>query len=271
MSNNKCEIISTNNLSDDDLILLSTGQGFLETLKYAQNTLWFKELHLKRLQEAAKLFKTDINISELNNSIEAEIEQNGKDNSYRIRVILLTSFLENVKKEPKILIQLLPLEENLKPVENFSLSLQPSPFNNNPLTKFKTINFGPAFFKKNEVLSSGFDDVLFYDHNNNLLEASTSNIFGVKDGKLYTPPLSQPILPGIIRQVLCNYMDVFEKEISINKIQDFDYFFLTNSIIEIQPVSKIDDIHLNFFEKGFNHLITKWDKIKKNKNYHIIL
>ena len=104
MNLKKCEIVSINDLSSDDFLLLSTGQGILETIKYSHHTIWFKELHFKRLQKTAKLFKTVINTSVLNNSIEAEIEKTGKDNSYRIRVVLLTSFLENVKKKPKIII-----------------------------------------------------------------------------------------------------------------------------------------------------------------------
>jgi 4-amino-4-deoxychorismate lyase len=262
MSSNNYEIISIKNLNEDDLVLLSTGQGFLETLKYTRNTLWFKELHYSRLQNSAKLFNIDICPSRLNNAVKEKINLNGKNNSYRIRIILLFSFIEKHKSTGKIIIQLLPFNLKTGHDKDYSLTMQISPSTNNPLAKYKSINFGPAFFKKQEAVNSGFNDVLFYNEKNELLEASTSNIFGVRGGKLYTPPLSDSILPGTIRQLLIENMNVKEKEIPVSKIESFDYFFLTNSIAEIQPVKKIDAIQFKIEESGFSEILLGWERIK---------
>ena len=262
MSSNNYEIISIKNLDEDDLVLLSTGQGFLETLKYTRNTLWFKELHYSRLQNSAKLFNIDICPSRLNNAVKEKINLNGKNNSYRIRIILLFSFIEKHKSTGKIIIQLLPFNLKTGHDKDYSLTMQISPSTNNPLAKYKSINFGPAFFKKQEAVNSGFNDVLFYNEKNELLEASTSNIFGVRGGKLYTPPLSDSILPGTIRQLLIENMNVKEKEIPVSKIESFDYFFLTNSIAEIQPVKKIDAIQFKIEESGFSEILLGWERIK---------
>ncbi len=256
------EIISINNLLEDDLVLLSTGQGFLETLKYTRYTLWFKELHYSRLQNSAKLFNIDICLSRLNNAVKEKINLNGKNNSYRIRIILLFSFIEKHKSTGKIIIQLLPFNVKTGHNKDYSLTLQISPSLNNPLAKYKTINFGPAFFKKQEAVNSGFNDVLFYNAKNELLEASTSNIFGIRGGKLHTPPLSESILPGTIRQLLIENMNVMEKEIPVSEIESFDYFFLTNSIAEIQPVKKIDAIQFKIEESGFSEIMLGWERIK---------
>jgi len=262
MSSNSYEIISIKNLNEDDLVLLSTGQGFLETLKYTRNTLWFKELHYSRLQNSAKLFNIAIYPSRLNNAVKEKINLNGKNNSYRIRIILLFSFIEKHKSTGKIIIQLLPFNVKTGHDKDYSLTMQISPSTNNPLAKYKSINFGPAFFKKQEAVNSGFNDVLFYNEKNELLEASTSNIFGVRGGKLYTPPLSDSILPGTIRQLLIENMNVKEKEIPVSKIESFDYFFLTNSIAEIQPVKKIDAIQFKIEESGFSEIMLGWERIK---------
>ncbi len=262
MSSNSYEIISIKNLNEDDLVLLSTGQGFLETLKYTRNTLWFKELHYSRLQNSAKLFNIAIYPSRLNNAVKEKINLNGKNNSYRIRIILLFSFIEKHKSTGKIIIQLLPFNVKTGHDKDYSLTMQISPSTNNPLAKYKSINFGPAFFKKQEAVNSGFNDVLFYNEKNELLEASTSNIFGVRGGKLYTPPLSDSILPGTIRQLLIENMNVKEKEIPVSKIESFDYFFLTNSIAEIQPIKKIDAIQFKIEESGFSEIMLGWERIK---------
>jgi len=256
------KIISITHLSEDDLVLLSTGQGFLETIKYTQNTLWFKELHYSRLHNSAKLFNIDICPTRLNNAIKEKINLIGKNNSYKIRIILLFSFIKKLKSMGKIIIQLLPFSVKTGRDKDHSLTLQISPSPNNPLTKFKTINFGPAFFKKQEAVNSGFNDVLFYNAKNELLEASTSNIFGVRCGKLHTPPLSDSILPGTIRQLLIENMNVREKEIPVSEIESFDYFFLTNSMAEIQPVKKINAIQFKVEESGFSEIMLGWERIK---------
>ncbi len=57
-------------------------------------------------------------------------------------------------------------------------------------------------------------------------------------------------------------MNVMEKEILVSEIESFDYFFLTNSIVEIQPVKKIDAIQFKIEENGFSEIMLSWERIK---------
>lgn len=72
-------------------------------------------------------------------------------------------------------------------------------------------------------------------------EALTSNIFWVKDGKFFTPPLSLGILPGIIRSFIIENEEVEEKLIKTNDLMSADEIFLTNSVNFICPLNKIND------------------------------
>jgi len=95
------EIISINNLLEDDLVLLSTGQGFLETLKYTRYTLWFKELHYSRLQNSAKLFNIDICLSRLNNAVKEKINLNGKTIPIEYELFYFFLLLKSTKVREK--------------------------------------------------------------------------------------------------------------------------------------------------------------------------
>ena len=89
------------------------------------------------------------------------------------------------------------------------------------------------------------DEILL--HKDGILhEGSKSNVFLVKQGKVYTPSLNQNILPGVTRNFIIdllkkNNIEVFEEEISVDSIYECEELWLTSSTKEIQPVSFIDD------------------------------
>ena len=88
---------------------------------------------------------------------------------------------------------------------------------------------------------SNLDDALIINANNELCEAVSSNVFIIKDDKIYTPPLSSGCLPGIMRMVLINILKqkgitVSEKPISPSDLILSDEIFLTNSIDGIKWV-----------------------------------
>ena len=89
------------------------------------------------------------------------------------------------------------------------------------------------------------DEILL--HKDGILnEGSKSNVFLVKQGKVYTPSLNQNILPGVTRNFIINLLkkhniEVFEEEISVDSIYECEELWLTSSTKEIQPVAFIDD------------------------------
>ena len=89
------------------------------------------------------------------------------------------------------------------------------------------------------------DEILL--HKDGILnEGSKSNVFLVKQGKVYTPSLNQNILPGVTRNFIIdllkkNNIEVFEEEISVDSIYECDELWLTSSTKEIHPVAFIDD------------------------------
>jgi len=98
---------------------------------------------------------------------------------------------------------------------------------------------------------SGYNDAIMLNNYGYVAEATTSNVFMVKNGKLITPPVTAHILEGITRDTVitlattCLGLKVEERDILPSELLTADECFLTGTGVEISPVSQIDHCKLN--------------------------
>jgi branched-chain amino acid aminotransferase len=95
-----------------------------------------------------------------------------------------------------------------------------------------------------EARSKGADDAIMLNEHGNLTECTTSNVFLVKDGVVFTPGLDSGILPGITRGALISVLrkagiSVEEKDLTISDLASADEIFMTGSIKGVMPVGEI--------------------------------
>ena len=78
-------------------------------------------------------------------------------------------------------------------------------------------------------------------------------------GKLFTPPLKDGVLNGIIREILISKKKVAVKSITLNNLKNCKEIFITNSLFGIRPVAKIEKFKFNIGEKTYeiNDFLTK--------------
>jgi branched-chain amino acid aminotransferase len=98
-----------------------------------------------------------------------------------------------------------------------------------------------------EALRHGYDEGLTLDAHGNLSEGSGENVFLVRDGVLYTPPIAASILPGITRATVFQLardagIPIVEQVIPRAMLYVADEVFLTGTAAEITPVRTIDRI-----------------------------
>jgi len=107
----------------------------------------------------------------------------------------------------------------------------------------KTLNYLHNITAKNEAVAAGFDEALFVDEAENLLEGTTSNIFVVRGGRVHTPPCDGRILPGVARGRLLRLLGyrAHEKTVSMALLRDADEVFVTNALLGIMPVACVDE------------------------------
>ncbi|KPH65586.1 D-alanine aminotransferase [Pseudoalteromonas porphyrae] len=95
--------------------------------------------------------------------------------------------------------------------------------------------------------AAGNKETILYNGLGELTEASSSNVFIVKDGVISTPPLDNQILPGITRWLIINILHshselkVHERRISKEELLDADEVWITSATKEVGPVIKIND------------------------------
>lgn len=120
---------------------------------------------------------------------------------------------------------------------------------NNPLLKHKTLNCLQHFLEKQAAQGASFDECIFINIDDNVCEASTSNIFIYDGNSILTPPVEDGLLPGIIRAILphiASSIDLEVREVSISKDKLFEAreAFLTNSLMGIMPLVRIENTYI---------------------------
>jgi branched-chain amino acid aminotransferase len=116
----------------------------------------------------------------------------------------------------------------------------------NLITRFKALNYLESVIVRNEAVPKGSFETLFLNENAYVCEGTVSNIFMVKGNRLMTPSLDCGILPGIARKIVLestSYAGLGKEEgrFTEEDLKNSDEVFVTNSLIEIIPVVKIDD------------------------------
>jgi branched-chain amino acid aminotransferase len=106
-------------------------------------------------------------------------------------------------------------------------------------------HYGRAFLALREAEASGHDDALFLGDDGSVVEATGANLFIVRDGRLVTPPDSQPLLPGITRATvlaLAADLDIpaLEAPVARHHLLGADEVFLANSAAELRPVVLVE-------------------------------
>lgn len=84
-------------------------------------------------------------------------------------------------------------------------------------------------------------------HKNDIVtECGSSNVFIVKDKKVKTHPADETILHGVSRKTVLEILQnqgvtVWEKEFTVKELLESDEVFITNTLVEVMPITKIDE------------------------------
>jgi branched-chain amino acid aminotransferase len=109
----------------------------------------------------------------------------------------------------------------------------------------KSLNYLNNILAKIEANNAGCEEAIMLNAQGFVSECTGDNLFIVKDGKLFTPPLSAGALYGITRQVVIELAEQIGLSVSEPDLTRYDLFnadecFLTGTGAEIVPVVKID-------------------------------
>lgn len=117
----------------------------------------------------------------------------------------------------------------------------------NPIVSHKSTQYGGNLMELTSAKEKGFDEVLFFNEMGFLTEGAYTNVFFIKNSKLYTPRLENGLLAGIMRAKIIEAaralnIECFEVDLTMEDIKDKTAAFVTNSLIGVKSISSINDI-----------------------------
>jgi len=101
-------------------------------------------------------------------------------------------------------------------------------------------------FAKSEALLNGFDEAIMLDANGHVSEGSAENLFMLRNGVVYTPPVTDNILEGITRLTIMTLLreemglQVVERGIDRTELYVCDELILCGTGAQIAPVGSVD-------------------------------
>lgn len=241
------------------------GDGVFETIRVINGMPYNVQAHYERLTEGLKTLHielpADFSYTSFYSILQELIVVNAISGGAKIKFAVYRGGKGTYKPENNFghyVAEISELENNYFELNAKGLSIGIYDENSKPKTKFnkfKTLS-GILYVLASEFAQKeNFDDALLVNDNLKIIEATSSNIFLVSNGVLYTPPLDDGCVAGtmrmaVINAALENKMTVYESSISPQHLIVADEIFLTNAIQGIKWVG-------SFKNKRYFHDIAK--------------
>lgn len=225
-----------------------------EVIRVIDGIPLFLEDHLERMRKSGEL--VGVNINRTDGDIERDIikliESNGIKN---LNIKLLCADIEG--KGEAFLAYF--IKSFYPPEEYYRDGIHTILFHHereNPNAKVLKSSFKEEVAKKLEETNAF--EALLVNGDGYITEGSRSNMFFVKENRIYTAPKGAVLL-GITRQHIMEVckelnIEVVEENIHVDHLQAIDGAFMSGTSVNVLPISTIDDIKLDSVN---NHVIRK--------------
>ncbi len=233
------------------------GDGLFETIKVVEGILELKELHFKRLYSGMEILQiklpTIFNAGFLEQQVLKTIAKNKITTPARVRLAVFRGeggLYEPDGKGAGYLIQVWTLDKTGALNENGLIigAYYGASKNCDLLSGIKSNNYlvyvMAALFAKN----NRWNDCLVINNHGRVCDATIANLFWIKNARLYTVPLTEGGVAGVMRQHLIDSLpakgwEVIEKPVTLGELEEADELFLTNSMSGIRWVNLLNNHH----------------------------
>lgn len=244
------------------------GDGVFETMRAYNGAVFALDEHLDRLLSSLKILQIKCPYSKtvLIKAIYRLIKLNNLKDTY-IRLAITrgagTIGLAKIECEnPTVIIITKPFVPY--PAKMYQKGVKVKIVNvrqneNSPLSGIKSASFLNYILARLEAKKAGYDDAILLNSKGKVCEASVSNIFLVKGQQLVTPSLDSGCLPGVTRKIILGLahqagFKAKQKTVNVKELYGANEVFLTNSLMELMPVIRVDS---KIIGKGIPGSVTK--------------
>lgn len=227
------------------------GDALFETIRLVNYNPQFLKEHLLRLTSGMEVLKMEMN-SNLNATFieHAILELAQKNNVTSDGRVRLTVYRNEgglyAPSDNKIsfVVEVYPIEEKgyILNQKGFTVDLF-TEFKKaqNTLSSIKSANSAIYVMAGIHKTKNNLDECLLLNDKHHIIEGISSNVFAVKNGVLYTPPVGDGCVNGVMRKKIieiaqANKIAVYEISVMQNVLLGADELFLTNTINGIRWV-----------------------------------
>lgn len=231
------------------------GDGVFEGIRSYSGKIFEFQAHIDRLYTSAKVIRLEIPMTpeSLKDAVKLTCKTNGIIDGY-IRLVVtrgvgslgISPF--GCKTASVIIIadsiKLYPQELYEKGMKVISAST----IRNHPQAippQVKSLNYLNNIMAKIEAIDSNVLEAVMYNGQGYVAEATGDNVFIIKNGKIYTPPIQAGALDGITRGVIMkiareNGIEALERNLTRFDLYTADEFFLTGTGAEVIGIIDMD-------------------------------
>ena len=219
----------TISVTDEGLV---RGDGVFEVVRLYGGVPFALEDHYVRMQRSAERSRLEVDFAALRDEVSALLDAAGAADA-ALRVMCTRggrriALIEEVTVFPD------------------TIALEPITYSpTRVLDGIKTLSYGANMLCTRLAREAGAYEALLVTPHGRVLEAPTSSFFYVRDGHLYTPPLSEHILESITRRWILQLFDVEERETVLDDLTHISEAFLASTFKEALPVHAIAGITID--------------------------
>jgi len=227
------------------------GDGLFETIRVFSGRIPFLHLHWQRLEAGLRVLSFDIPAEWSAAFFEKEILKLSPVNA-RIRISVWRSdggFYFPANNKPNFFITAAPLDDDGFTWQDAGLKIRRCERVQLPVdavSGLKTLGCTRQVVAAMEARAKGADDVIVLNARGLICEATSSNIFWIKDDIVLAPPTNMGQVTGTFQKILSRALaaegsTIIEKAATFAELLEADEVFLTNAIQGIRWVRFLED------------------------------
>jgi branched-chain amino acid aminotransferase len=241
------------------------GEGLFETMKLVKGKILLERLHFERLFHGFEILK--LKVPELisppmfTKEILKLCSKNNCDELSRVRLSVSggNGGLYDGDERFQYIIECWPLEQAINELNENGLVIGVYPDARKSCDHFsniKSANFLPYVMAAKYAKQQRLNDCLVINIHERICDATTANIFWIKKDQVFTPPLSEGCIAGVMRRWLIEKMQdagysIRETNCENADLENAEEIFLTNAIHGTRWVKQFNNkIYTNNFTKN---------------------
>lgn len=227
------------------------GYGLFETMLVRNGSIRLKEYHWDRLFDGLKQLFFEPAALMTREWLETEVlrtvSKNKANDLCRVRLQLYAKgggLYSNESRQPEFIIECFAIEPDTLLLNSNGLTAGIATGVNksaDTLSNLKSCNALIYAVAARQAKANKWNDALIRNTTGNIIESTIANIFWIKEGELYTPPLPEGCVAGVMRRYVLNTVTVTEKVLDEQTLLAADEVFVTNAIKGIKWVKSIGE------------------------------